>query len=84
MMRRFVSAAPKAAMQQARNLSIHEFQAKQILRDNGCTVEAGTAVYKLEDVQAACDSLPGTKKVVKSQILAGGRGRGHFLHGFQV
>eukprot|EP01061_Rhynchopus_euleeides_P030535 TRINITY_DN50711_c0_g1_i1.p2 TRINITY_DN50711_c0_g1~~TRINITY_DN50711_c0_g1_i1.p2 ORF type:complete len:429 (+),score=219.01 TRINITY_DN50711_c0_g1_i1:51-1289(+) len=82
MMRRFTAAAAKTAVQ-ARALSIHEYQAKQILKDHGCCVEAGVMVDKLEDVRAACDSLPGELKVVKSQILAGGRGRGTFDTGFE-
>ena len=74
----------KTATVQSRALNIHEYQAKKILRDHGCCVEAGQAVDDVSEVRAVCDSLPGTLKVVKSQILAGGRGRGTFDTGFEV
>ncbi|KAJ9435634.1 Succinyl-CoA ligase subunit beta, partial [Diplonema papillatum] len=83
MMRRFVPAVARSAVQ-ARTLSIHEYQAKQLLREAGCCVEEGYAVDKVEDVKAICDKISTDLKVVKSQILAGGRGRGTFDTGFEV
>ncbi|KAJ9446969.1 Succinyl-CoA ligase subunit beta [Diplonema papillatum] len=82
MMRRFVPAVARSAVQ-ARTLSIHEYQAKQLLREAGCCVEEGYAVDKVEDVKAICDKISTDLKVVKSQILAGGRGRGTFDTGFE-
>ena len=60
-------------------MNIHEYQAKAVLKSFGAPVADGVAVMTLEDVQAAIDTLPGPLWVVKSQIHAGGRGKGKFL-----
>eukprot|EP01059_Diplonema_ambulator_P018935 TRINITY_DN3162_c0_g1_i1.p2 TRINITY_DN3162_c0_g1~~TRINITY_DN3162_c0_g1_i1.p2 ORF type:complete len:415 (+),score=179.39 TRINITY_DN3162_c0_g1_i1:56-1300(+) len=83
MFRRFVSVAKPSLASQARALSIHEYQAKQILRDHGCCVENGYVVDNIEDAKTVLDKIPTEIKVVKSQILAGGRGRGTFADGFE-
>lgn len=74
---------PKAAGVQRRFLNIHEYQSKQIIKDNGGKVEFGIACKTIEEVEAACSKIKTEKKVVKSQILAGGRGKGTFKDGFQ-
>lgn len=74
---------PKAAGVQRRFLNIHEYQSKQVLKDNGGKVEFGIACTTIEEVEAACAKIKTEKKVVKSQILAGGRGKGTFKDGFQ-
>ncbi|KAG5490178.1 hypothetical protein JKF63_00297 [Porcisia hertigi] len=74
---------PKAADVQRRFLNIHEYQSKQIIKDNGGKVEFGIACKTIEEVEAACAKIKTEKKVVKSQILAGGRGKGTFKDGFQ-
>lgn len=68
---------------QRRFLNIHEYQSKQILKDNGCVVEFGLPCTTIEQVEAACGKIKSEKKVVKSQILAGGRGKGTFKDGFK-
>jgi len=60
-------------------MNIHEYQAKAVLKSFGAPVADGVAVMTLEDVQTAIDTLPGPLWVVKSQIHAGGRGKGKFL-----
>jgi succinyl-CoA synthetase beta subunit len=59
-------------------MNIHEYQAKAVLREFGVPVSRGKAVYSLGDVDAAVRELPGPLWVVKSQIHAGGRGKGKF------
>ena len=59
-------------------MNIHEYQAKQILSDFGAPIAKGVAVTALEDAEAAVKSLGGSVWVVKSQIHAGGRGKGKF------
>jgi succinyl-CoA synthetase beta subunit len=49
----------------------------------GINVPRGIPVTSLDQVAAAADSLAGDEVVVKSQILAGGRGLGKFTSGFQ-
>ncbi|XDZ65474.1 ADP-forming succinate--CoA ligase subunit beta [Alphaproteobacteria bacterium LSUCC0684] len=59
-------------------MNIHEYQAKQVLKDFGAPVARGVAITSLDEAQAAVDQLPGPVWVVKSQIHAGGRGKGKF------
>ncbi len=60
-------------------MNIHEYQAKAVLKAYGAPVAAGVPVLTLSDVQTAIDTLPGPLWVVKSQIHAGGRGKGKFI-----
>jgi succinyl-CoA synthetase beta subunit len=60
-------------------MNIHEHQAKAVLKEFGAPVAAGVAVYSVDEAKAAIDSLPGPLWVVKSQIHAGGRGKGKFV-----
>ncbi len=53
-------------------------QAKALLKEFGAPVSAGVAIFKPEEAEAAAKSLPGPLYVVKSQIHAGGRGKGKF------
>ena len=59
-------------------MNIHEHQAKALLKAYGLPVAAGVAIFKPEEAEAAAKSLPGPLYVVKSQIHAGGRGKGKF------
>ena len=59
-------------------MNIHEHQAKALLKTYGLPVANGVAIFKPEDAEAAAKSLPGPLYVVKSQIHAGGRGKGKF------
>jgi succinyl-CoA synthetase beta subunit len=59
-------------------MNIHEHQAKALLKSYGLPVAAGVAIFKPEEAEAAAKSLPGPLYVVKSQIHAGGRGKGKF------
>src|SRR5262245_16355497 len=59
-------------------MNIHEYQGKQLLKSYGLPVADGVAIFKPEDAEAAAKSLPGPLYVVKSQIHAGGRGKGRF------
>ncbi len=59
-------------------MNIHEYQAKQVLKGYGAPVAAGVAIHSVDEAAAAAKSLPGPLYVVKSQIHAGGRGKGKF------
>ena len=59
-------------------MNIHEHQAKQVLKEFGAPVAKGAAITALDQAEAAVASLPGPVWVVKSQIHAGGRGKGKF------
>ncbi|MCW6509622.1 ADP-forming succinate--CoA ligase subunit beta [Lichenifustis flavocetrariae] len=59
-------------------MNIHEYQAKAVLKSFGVPVSKGVPVVKAEEAEAAARQLPGPLWVVKSQIHAGGRGKGKF------
>jgi succinyl-CoA synthetase beta subunit len=57
-------------------MKIHEFQAKQILRDAGVAVPRSAVARTPDEAAAAFRELGGPIAVVKAQIHAGGRGKG--------
>ncbi len=59
-------------------MNIHEYQAKALLRSYGAPVSDGRPVMRAEDAKTAAGELDGPLWVVKAQIHAGGRGKGHF------
>lgn len=59
-------------------MNIHEYQAKALLKGFGAPVADGVPVFKAGEAEAAAKKLPGPLYVVKSQIHAGGRGKGKF------
>jgi len=59
-------------------MNIHEYQAKALLKSYGAPVADGVAIFSADEAEAAARSLPGPLYVVKSQIHAGGRGKGKF------
>jgi succinyl-CoA synthetase beta subunit len=67
-------------------MNIHEYQAKQLLRQFGVPVPAGDPATTPEQARAIAETIfsSGHKlAVVKAQIHAGGRGKGAFKSGFQ-
>ena len=59
-------------------MNIHEYQAKALLNEFGVPISKGVPVLRPEEAEAAARQLPGPIWVVKSQIHAGGRGKGKF------
>ncbi|MBP1887753.1 ADP-forming succinate--CoA ligase subunit beta [Sinorhizobium mexicanum] len=59
-------------------MNIHEYQAKALLKSYGAPVAEGVAIFSANEAEAAAKKLPGPLYVVKSQIHAGGRGKGKF------
>jgi succinyl-CoA synthetase beta subunit len=59
-------------------MNIHEYQGKQLLKGYGLPVAEGVAIMSAGEAEAAARKLPGPLYVVKSQIHAGGRGKGRF------
>jgi len=67
-------------------MNIHEYQAKQLLAQYGVAVPPGNVASAPEEAKAVAEKLlaAGHKRVVvKSQIHAGGRGKGTFKSGLQ-
>ncbi|KJC55356.1 succinyl-CoA synthetase subunit beta [Bradyrhizobium sp. LTSPM299] len=59
-------------------MNIHEYQAKALLHEFGVPISRGVPVLNPGEADAAAKQLPGPIWVVKSQIHAGGRGKGKF------
>src|SRR6056297_1085800 len=59
-------------------MNIHEYQGKALLKEFGAPVSRGVPIMKAEEADAAAKELGGPLWVVKSQIHAGGRGKGKF------
>ncbi len=60
-------------------MNIHEYQAKALLKSYGAPVADGYPVFDVGEAADAAAKLPGPLWVVKSQIHAGGRGKGSFI-----
>ena len=70
-------------------MKIHEYQAKQILREAGVAVPRGIVADTPQAAVSAFHSLGNDVAVIKAQIHAGGRGKGTILdipeqHGVQL
>ncbi len=59
-------------------MNIHEYQAKGLLRQYGAPVSDGRIVMNAAEAKAKASEMGGPLWVVKAQIHAGGRGKGHF------
>jgi len=64
-------------------MNIHEYQAKALFEKFGVPVPKGAAATTPEEVITALSGLPEGPTMVKSQIHAGGRGKGTFTDGFK-
>jgi len=67
-------------------MNLHEYQAKELMRRHGVPVPPGEPATSLDEANDAIDKLFAeghARVVVKSQIHAGGRGKGTFKDGFQ-
>ncbi len=60
-------------------MNIHEYQGKAVLKEIGAPVSKGIAIFDASEAKAAAEELGGPLWVVKSQIHAGGRGKGTFI-----
>jgi succinyl-CoA synthetase beta subunit len=59
-------------------MNIHEYQAKSVLRAFGVPIASGFPAFSSDEAIEAAKKLPGPIWVVKTQIHAGGRGKGRF------
>ena len=57
-------------------MKIHEYQAKELFRQNNVSVPEGAVAFSLEEALTAYDRLNVKTAVIKAQIHAGGRGKG--------
>ncbi|XP_064087279.1 succinate--CoA ligase [GDP-forming] subunit beta, mitochondrial-like [Macrobrachium nipponense] len=66
-----------------RHLNLLEYQSKVLLENHGVTVQRFKILDSHEGATEASKALNAAEYVVKAQILAGGRGKGHFDNGFK-
>ncbi|MEO0462680.1 MAG: ADP-forming succinate--CoA ligase subunit beta [Pseudomonadota bacterium] len=59
-------------------MNVHEYQAKELLKEHGIAIPAGYPALTVEEAVEGAKQLPGPLYVVKAQIHAGGRGKGKF------
>jgi len=57
-------------------MKIHEYQAKEVLRQFGVPTPQGGACFSVDEAESVAQKLGGAVWVVKAQIHAGGRGKG--------
>ena len=56
-------------------MNIHEYQAKNILKDYGAPVSSGVVIYSINEIKEKIQKLNSKEFVLKAQIHAGGRGK---------
>merc|ERR1711977_817717 len=76
-------AARSAIQQQTRKLSIHEYLSVKLLNQYGVLTPESKAAHSPEEAYEVAKSFPTNELVIKAQVLAGGRGKGHFDSGLQ-
>jgi len=57
-------------------MNIHEYQAKELLKEFGAPVSKGVVVFSLKEIDEKIKQLNSKEFVLKAQIHAGGRGKG--------
>ena len=57
-------------------MHIHEYQAKELFKQNGIKVPDLEVISNSNETRSACNKLGGNVWVVKAQVHAGGRGKG--------
>jgi len=64
-------------------MNIHEYQAKELFDRFQVPSPKGAVASTPEEAAEAARQFAGAKLVIKAQVHAGGRGKGHFKNGFQ-
>lgn len=74
---------PSVSVGAVRYLNLHEYQSSQIMKEAGVNVPFGIDAHTVEEAVNAAAEIGDDQVVIKSQILAGGRGLGTFTNGLQ-
>ena len=56
-------------------MNIHEYQAKEILKEFGAPVSKGVVIFSIDEISKEISKLSNKEFVLKAQIHAGGRGK---------
>ncbi|KAJ3131508.1 hypothetical protein HDU88_003393 [Geranomyces variabilis] len=73
----------QAQLAQKRNLSIHEHSSMGLLKQYGIQVPHGAVATSAAQAEEIARGLSSADYVIKAQVLAGGRGKGHFDSGLK-
>ena len=65
-------------VQARRSLNLQEYESKEIMAGHGLKVQDFRVVSSRQEIDSVADSFHCPEYVVKAQVLAGGRGKGHF------
>lgn len=79
----FKGTTNKRQITGVRYLNIHEHESIDLLQKFGVTTPIGKVAFSPQEAKQLYSTLPGEGAFVKAQVLAGGRGKGHFDNGFQ-
>lgn len=71
-------------VQPRRHLNLLEYQAKGLLQKYQVTVQDFRVAASEGEARAIPEHFRCKEYVIKAQVLAGGRGKGHFDNGFKV
>jgi succinyl-CoA synthetase beta subunit len=74
---------PQVAVVQKRYLNIHEYQSSALMEKMGVNVPEGYPASSVAEAVAAANKIGDNEVVIKSQVLAGGRGLGTFTNGLK-
>ncbi|KNC83608.1 succinyl-CoA ligase [GDP-forming] subunit beta, mitochondrial [Sphaeroforma arctica JP610] len=74
---------PALGTMHVRNLNLHEYQSQNLMKDWGVSVPKSVVVENVDDVLNACKQIGTPKMVIKTQVHAGGRGKGTLSSGLQ-
>lgn len=69
--------------QPRRNLNVHEHVGMSILQEAGIAVPKFGVAMTSQEAEDVAKSLSSSDYVIKAQVLAGGRGKGHFESGLK-
>jgi len=70
-------------LQQTRALNVHEHVSFEVLQKHKIPVPGFGVAHTPKEAEEIATNLDSTDVVVKAQVLAGGRGKGHFKGGFK-
>ncbi|QDS75236.1 Succinate--CoA ligase [ADP-forming] subunit beta, mitochondrial [Venturia effusa] len=80
---RALARTNRISASQRRNLSIHEYLSADLLRQYDIGVPPGYVAKSAKEAEEVAKKLKPDDLVIKAQVLAGGRGKGHFDNGFK-
>jgi len=76
--RRLAAPVARCMMQPRRNLSLHEYQSLGVFQEFGVQTPKIAVAHSVAEATEKAKGFDGAEIVIKTQVLAGGRGLGYF------